>query len=342
MILGVNCHPKNDEGTSRSYQYKKLHLSKERDIKLEVSKGALLDLIVEMRVDPQGLMYFADALDGTIKIFNSDGKYISSISKGSTPPMSITGFYVSKNGNIFVSDLLTESIYEFSRAGSLVNRFPVDSASRFVMGIPRVHKNGLYVGLLEMKYGLDFFRSSIVGIYDLANGNLLKRFGAFDEIYTRFDLLSPEVNFDISEEGIIYIVQCHSYKIFCYDTSGKHIATFGERSETFREPVSAAPKDKAKYIEWLTTWSNMNLVQATRDFIIAQYCDRYKSSNPFRFRMDCFADVYKLDGKLIENGIRLPGRLLFARGDSLYVGTDLDSDEKIVSIFTLEKAVLQN
>jgi len=334
-LLNVTCRSKNEGGIHVMRESSIVSIQPIDSTRLELSPRSVIGSVVEMAIDGKGNMLIADALDGTVKIFDKRGRYITSLERKSGRPLVITGMTLDGDDYVYVSDLPSSSVFRFARNGTLIDSTTVDEQSRFILGIPRVWKDKLYIGVLEKQFStMDFYRSTLVGIFRKSNGSLIRRFGSFDEIYQEFVPLSPEVHFDISADGRIYIVQCHSEKVFCYDAAGNQLTQFGSESRSFRKPSSPMPRSTVEHREWLASWSNTNYVRATRKFILVHYFDRHKTDGK-AFREDFFIDIYQPDGKLVESGVGLPGRLLYADDLAMYIGTDLTSPQKVITKYSL-------
>jgi hypothetical protein len=333
-IILVGCSKEKNEIPPYSTGSTNTKILKINEIRLEYSEKAALGALTNMFVDDE-YFYINDPSDGTVKVFTNAGKYIQSIGKRSGQPLVISGVTVDKRGRIYISDLSTRSIFYYSPKGKLIDSLQIDEESRFVLGIPRIFKNRLYIGVLESHYStLDLFKSTLVGIFDKDNKKLMKRFGRFDKIYKDLSPLSPEIHFDIDKIGNIYIIEGNSPYVFCYDSNGNEIKTFGVKDENFKLPVSPMPMDLDLSRKWLSTWSNMQFIKASGNYLFISYFNRKEIVNN-QYSEDFFLDIYTTDGRLIEHDFQLPGRLLFAKGDSIYIDTDLKSSKKIITIFKL-------
>ncbi len=335
----MGCHPKGDQRLSSAGKRDKIQLLHRAELKLGVSEKSFVGMPIDAIVDPQGKLFIADALDGSIKEFDTSGTYIATITKGRK--MEITGICLDDAGNIYASDLLTSAVHRFSNEGAFLDSIAVGEESRFVLGIPRVYKDKIFIGVLDSTYGVDFYKSTIVGIYNLPSGQLIKRFGKFDDIYAKYIPLSPEVHFDVGGDGTVYVIQCHSYLIRSYDSEGNPLKVFGEQGMYFRQPSSARTKDREEYFEWLTTWSNMNYIKVLKDMLVVQYFDRAKAGGgPGKFKEEHYISLYTTGGEMIDIDIRLPGTLIAAKDDLLYVGTDLESQVKTISVFEIKRPAI--
>ncbi|MBM4169098.1 MAG: hypothetical protein FJ215_08075 [Ignavibacteria bacterium] len=295
--------------------------------------GMFLDLVVDSR----GSYYVADGFDGTVKVFDRKAilQYvIRHPHRAGNRRLVISAITNDEKGSIYVSDVSDATVYRFDRRGVLVDSLS-DNASVFVMGYVRVSKSQLFLGVLEKglsMYGI--YKSTMVGIYDWPTKRLLKRFGSFDEMYRKLSPLSPEVHFDIDGEGNVYLVQANSFRIFCYSKGGDALRTFGQITPEFKIATYSMPREKEESAKWRTTWSNMNGVRVLDDYIIAYFVNLFEGEDKST-NSKCYLNVYSKDGTLLASDIRIPGRLLCAAQDILFIGLDLKSDQKQIALLKL-------
>ncbi len=325
-MLSINC-------TSQK-PMNNVKLTKVREMPLTVSPQSLLGYLVDMTTDPEGQMYLADGSDGKVKIFDTNGRYLRNI--GLSRPLAMTGITMDERGNLYVNDLATSSVFKFSATGTKTDSIPVDSGSLFVLGIPRIYKDRLYLGVFEKQYSAyDFYKSTQIGIYDLTSKKLERRFGYFDELYGKLSPLSPEVHFDIGEDGTVCVVQSHFSGFMLFDSDGNLRKTVTGAGSGFRIPSKPCPKDLKEYREWIPTWSYMSTVRCTKDYIFTQYFDRRKGSTD-RFEEEFYLNINKRSGEALTADFHLPGRFLHAAGHFIFVCTEPTSTQKIISVYRID------
>jgi hypothetical protein len=314
---------------------KKVAIEAIKPVTLGSNDSIVIGTIDGFLVDSQGNLYVADNLTGTVKRYSSSGKFIGEIPNKLSHRFVMTGISLDQENSLYISDLSTQSVYKFSLDGNLLDVVKTDSLSNFVMGYCRAWRDKLYIGVLEAQYTdmANFNRSYLVGVYNISTKLLVKRIGHFDSIYKKIIPLSPETAFDVDSAGNLYSVQVHSNKVYIYDKEGKQIGVIGG-SPKFREPSSAVPFDKTEQFVWEKRHSHMHSVNVTTQLIITYYYN-YKTDAKGSSKVEHLIDIYDLQGQPIQFGVELPGRLLFAKDNLLYIASDLRSEKKTIALYKI-------
>lgn len=272
---------------------------------------------------------FTDKLFQQIVITDSELKPIGGITKKDFEEIGIKGDIYGSCMDVKNIAVLFETLDENNEikyavllfdyeSRKLSNLFYVEIKDQMFEPPLKLYNEKLFIGInYENISGINnLINSGAIGIIDIKDGNLEKRFAPLDELYKigLYPQICYSVRYDIDYTGYCYVMHPLRYKINKYDCNGNFIRTFGEPSLNYHKE-SYFQKDpsldeEGLFLEKSTFYFSViagednNIYVAYREGGDVFYCVysnegsflyRFKSTEGFLVRVDKEANLYFIE-----------------------------------------------
>ncbi len=168
----------------------------------------------------EGFIYVMDSLNGRIVKFDLSGKFVKNIILTMAKTWYPFSFAFGSNGNLFALNLSTYRLYEYSKAGSLIQDHGIidPGAGKFRVGFDLRNFKADKYGHLYAIDGMGWINKHNL------NGNFLVKIGSYGSGNGQF--LNPS-DLVCDDSGILYVIDANRADVQVFDTNGNFIRKWG-------------------------------------------------------------------------------------------------------------------
>ena len=194
----------------------------------------------DVKVDADGTIYVVDFGDSTVKLYDQEGKYISTIGgQGQGPNEFGRALQISlgSGDNIFVLDPLSYRVAILNKVGEYLGGFRIEGGS--LSGFDTDSKNSIYVGIniqeedlrwLNIRcFNRDGEESVNYGNFKLVQSiaKKVKTKGGGVIVTSSLSRLAPTTIWKVNPDGKLYVAFGDTYQVSVYNTDGSLDFKFG-------------------------------------------------------------------------------------------------------------------
>ncbi len=206
----------------------------------------------DVKVGKDGMIYVVDFGDMTIKLYDQEGQYISTIGgQGQGPNEFGRSIYISLGSgeNVFILDPINQRVAVLNKVGEYFGGFRIEESV-----FPKIemdNKNNIYVGLRKQEENYQWLNIRCFN----RDGEELVNFGDFKIVQstirkvktergvsstTSISRIAPDTAWKVNPEGKLYAAFGDIYQVSVYNTDGSLDFKFGR----LYTPVSYKPGRK--------------------------------------------------------------------------------------------------
>ena len=302
--------------------------------------------------------YALDRIGAGIAVFDHRGRHVRTIQVAPEigPERLLTELFVMDDGRIYVKDERLHAIFCLDRTGENLTTIYSpdqgrDSPTITLGGLSVVKTDSgdlIYTTIFNNLPRKEYLENSfLVAAFD-HNGNPLFQFAKHSPIYSRYNLINFHVSTFTVWEDELYFLESASHKVRIYSLTGQLKRAFGEYGYHQRIPnkrlrPNATLEDVKSFIVEYSAFDGVYILsgmQAFKPYIIAVTYRNPRKVADGASGSDYFLMLYRSDGELLVNDIKLPGRIFdVVETDEralLLVNIDNNPTHRVVGFFTLE------
>jgi len=315
-------------------------------IALEEPDSIFVGKMISFAVFPDGRMSVGDQLDGSVKIFSPDGKYLKSISKkgdGHGQTIQLVWHCIDDAGRVWISDDMKSRISVYDTNGVYQHDWnPLDHCEdcAFYPGLIRVVGNRLYAGITKGFTGVKTSDdiSSLVSEYEIRESSLahIADYGKYEHVVEEMKLVVCYSVFAIDSSGNVY---------FNHDDTDiiQKFAPDGRMTKRFHYPVPAyhtitTPRPKSRQWENRNSWywahSVAGAMSVSGKYVFLSFTNpdpEYVTSHWNRKYRHDYLQVFDLGGNCLAPYLPLPGEFWCTDASGiLYLRENSDSESTFI------------
>jgi hypothetical protein len=272
-------------------------------------------------------VYVPDSLGHIINIYNSDGRFISTLGtcEGSQRgafkmPYSLL---VDKDGFLYVNDRGNNRIQIFDPSLSFYKEILINSKNP-IESIMLTNKSNVIVVAVAPTFPCERKARCLMREYD-NKGDFIKSFGFFNQYFITYSWATA-----IDEKDNIYICNVFERTIYIYDSSRDLLKRINLSSPTFlalKTKVSRRPKTLSDYISKSKAFSQEVHTRIARLYVkddsifVLHILSGGKIKSP-----EYFLDIFDLKGNLLFYGIKIPGEITCLSDKFYYIENTTESE----------------
>lgn len=328
-----------------------------KSIQLDTSSAGFLTRVVQLEYR-KGYFYANDGINPEIIVFDSTGKYVSTVQASITdrrcPSCGFMGFVLTSEGNFVLKDVYSSTLFEVDQYGRIVSRFspktrgkrPIflemgslvifeESSERFIYSsIGQPSPQLMVRDKRPTKTDLDKFlrETALVGRFN-QSGELLSSFARHHPIYAEYGLTKFQISYFVIYEETIYLIEGALPYVYAYSLEGKlqrRFGNFGRHHRTLKkQPEFLNIRDAQDYYAEHTAYGLVGVIEGIAGYdqpvLVVVYHNFHRDSYPAARDDDgIFLMAYNLEGDLLLNDIRLneaalPGGIVGRYGKSHFL-----------------------
>lgn len=310
-------------------------LEKERTVRLD-ARG--LTEVYEWAVGIEDRMAAVDRAGGTVHVFNEDGRREFVLGEDGDLGEPMDAAFTEDGEHLVVTTLASPHVHVFDEDGDRIRSFDLPGM-RFGLKVETLDEDRIVV----LNHRDDPMRERL-GLYDL-EGNLIRRFhpsrGAY---YTVPYWKSTTKRLLATSEERIVAGGNLLYPFDVYDQDGDRVGSAGSPPPGWEAPSEpeegafAGPDGYREFQVWRRSFTSVSKIAFLDDELFAVAIEKLDPDVLAYDRGTYTLDLFGEDGEALARGIALPGPLLGAGDDGLWVleGYDTDAGTWTISVYEVD------